>query len=67
MKAHQRKIEACRSGGYGHYNFLITYPSGRTKSITNIANAPLYDAVNDLDTGIISVNHSIWKSISYLL
>lgn len=66
MKSHQRRIEAGRCGGYGHYSFTVTYPSGKTKTVSNIANAPLFDAVKDLETGIVSVSHSVWKSISYL-
>jgi len=67
MKKHQRKLEAGRSSGYGHYSFTVTYPSGKTKTISNIANAPLIDAVKDLETGIVSVSHSVWKSIFYLI
>lgn len=66
MKAHQRRIEAGRSGGYGHYSFTVTYPSGKTKTVKNVPNAPLFDAVKNLETGIVSVSHSVWKSISYL-
>lgn len=62
MKKHIRKVEAGRSG-YGHFNFTITYPSGKEVTIKNVANAPLYDAVTDLETGKISTNHNVWKSI----
>jgi hypothetical protein len=67
MKNHLRKIEAGRSGGYGHYNFTVTFPSGKIKTLSNIANAPLFDSVKDLETGIVSVSHSVWKTIRYYL
>jgi len=66
MKKHQRKIEAGRSGGYGHYSFTVTYPSGKVKTVTNVANAPLFDAVKGLETGTVSVSNNVWKSVSYL-
>lgn len=66
MKKHLRKIEAGRCSGHGHYSFTVTYPSGKQKTVTNVANAPLFDAVKYLDTGIVSVSHNVWKSISYL-
>lgn len=66
MKTHQRRIEAGRCVGYGHYFFIVTYPSGKTKTVTNIPNAPLFDAVKDLETGIVSVSHNVWKSARYL-
>lgn len=67
LKKHQRKIEAGRERGYGHYHFTVTYPSGKEKTVRHVANAPLFDAITDLETNIVSVNHSLYKSISYLL
>lgn len=67
MKKFQRKVEAGRSGGYGHYNFHITYPSGKQVTLSNVANAPLYDEIRDLETVTISTSHGVWKQISYLI
>ena len=67
MKKHLRTLAVSRSHGYGHYNFHITYPSGNMKTISNVANAPLFDQINSLDCKTISVNHSVWKQIRYYL
>lgn len=67
MKKFQRQVEAGRGRGYGHYSFQIAYPSGKQVTLSNVANAPLYDQIRDLETSIITTSHSVWKTINYLI
>lgn len=67
MKTHQRKVSRGIGSGYGHYNFYIEYPSGKVISLRNIPDAPLYDAIGNLDSHLISVSHNVWKSIRSIM
>jgi len=67
VKTHQRKVSRGIGSGYGHYNFHVEYPSGKVISLRNIPDTPLYDAIGDLDSHIISTSHHIWSSLSYLI
>ena len=64
MKKHQRKVSRGIGSGYGHYNFFVEYPSGKTVTLKNIPNAELYDAIGNLESHTISVNHGIWSTLS---
>lgn len=67
MKKHQRKIEAGISnhGGYGHYNFLVTYPSKKEANFAS-TDATLYDLIKGSDTGIFSTNSGVWRQVKRL-
>lgn len=67
MKKHQRKVSRGIGSGYGHYNFFVEYPSGKVITFTNVPDAPLYDAIGDLDSSKISTNHGIWKTLSHMI
>jgi hypothetical protein len=65
MKKHQRKVSRGIGSGHGHYNFFVEYPSGKVVTLKNIPDAPLYDAIGDLESHIISTDHWIWRALSF--